>query len=84
MDFQSLLKGVDCVCGKHHRCDMDFVAVEPDAIRHLTTLCKDYKTILLVADENTLAAAGEKTMGYLSGKQVDKVIFPGDKVLIPN
>jgi len=84
MDFQALLKGVDCACGKHHRCDMDFVAVEPDAIRHLTTLCKDYKAILLVADENTFAAAGKQTMAYLAGKQVDKVIFPGDKVLIPN
>ena len=84
MDFQKLLQGVDCACGKQHRCDMDFVAVEPDAIRHLTTLCKDYQAILLVADENTFGAAGEKTMAYLAGKQVDKVIFPGDKVLIPN
>ena len=84
MDFQKLLQGVDCACGKHHRCDMDFVAVEPDAIRHLTTLCQDYHSILLVADENTFGAAGEKTMQYLAGKAVDQVIFPGDKVLIPN
>ncbi len=84
MDFQTLLLGVDCACGKYHRCNIDFVAVEPDAIRHLGTLCKDYRSILLVADENTYAAAGEKTMDCLTSKLVDKVIFPGDKVLIPN
>ena len=84
MDFQKLLQGVDCACGKRHQCDIDFVAVEPDAIRHLKDLCKDYNSILLVADENTFSAAGEKTMAYLAGKAVDQVIFPGDKVLIPN
>jgi len=84
MDFQKLLKGVDCACGKHHSCDIGFVAVERDAIRHLTDLCASYKAILLVADENTYAAAGKQTEKYLEGKQVDRVIFPGNTVLIPN
>lgn len=84
MDFQKLLQGVDCACGKHHSCDIGFVAVERDAIRHLTGLCADYKSILLVADDNTYAAAGKQTEKYLEGKQVDRVIFPGSTVLIPN
>ena len=84
MDFQKLLQGVDCACGKHHSCDIDFVAIEHGAIRHLTGLCEDYKKILLVADENTYAAAGAATMEALAGKAVTKVIFPGSTILIPN
>jgi len=69
MDFQKLLQGVDCACGKHHSCDIDFVAIEHGAIRHLTALTEGYGTILLVADENTYAAAGSQTEAALSGRQ---------------
>ncbi len=84
MDIQALLKGMDCQCGRRHDCRIDFVAVEHDALRHLEELCKDYHAVLLVADENTYAAAGARTMAYLAGKQVDQVIFSGSRVLIPN
>ena len=84
MDFQKLLKGVDCACGKHHSCEIGFVAIEHGAIRHLTGLCAEYRRILLVADENTFAAAGAATVAALEGKEVTRVIFPGNVILIPN
>ncbi len=84
MEINELLQGVSCSCGKNHSCDIDFVAVEPDALWHLEHLTKDYTSVLLVADENTWAAAGKKTEAALPGKQIHRVIFPGNTVLIPD
>ena len=50
----------------------------------MTEICKNYKNILIVADENTFSAAGTKVENALSGKTVKKVIFSGETVLIPN
>ena len=84
MEIKELLKGVDCTCGKHHSCDIDFIAIENGAIKYLTNLCADDKCILLVADENTFAAAGNQTEAALAGLNVRKIVFPGNVVLIPN
>lgn len=84
MDIKTLLQGVDCACGRHHTCDIRFVAIERSAISHLTHLTADYKAVLLVADENTYGAAGEKTVAALGEKLARKVIFSGKTVLIPN
>ncbi len=78
------LAGIDCACGRHHRCDVDFVAIEHGAIAHLTRLCRDFQKILLVADENTFGAAGAKVEDALQGKQYSKLIFDGSSFLIPN
>lgn len=84
MEIKELLKGIDCPCGKHHSCDIDFIAIERGAINYLTGLCANDQCILIVADENTYAAAGSQTEAALSGRNVKKVIFPGNVVLIPN
>lgn len=84
MDINQLIKGFSCSCGKTHHCDMDAVYIEKGAISRLTTLCADYENILIVADENTFAAAGEKVLDALSGKQVSKVLFSGKTILIPD
>ena len=84
MDINELLKGVDCACGKHHTCDIEAVYIEKGAIAHLTEICHSYQTTLIVADENTFAAAGEQTLQALIGKAVEKIIFPGDRVLVPD
>ncbi|MBE5765855.1 MAG: sn-glycerol-1-phosphate dehydrogenase [Clostridiales bacterium] len=84
MDIKQLLQGIDCACGKKHTCPIDFVAVERGAAKHLETLCRKQNTLLIVADENTFLAAGEATLSALNGKNIKKVIFPGDSILIPN
>ena len=84
MTCNELLRGMDCSCGRHHSCDIGFVAIERGAIAHLAELCKDDRNILIVADENTYGAAGTQTMDALAGKAVTKVIFPGSTILIPN
>ena len=44
----------------------------------------EFESIILVADENTFAAAGEKTIDALGEKIKAKVIFPGEKILVPD
>ena len=83
MDINALLSGVDCACGAHHACDIEAVYVEEGAIARLTSLCASYPRILLVADENTYAAAGKKTEAALADKITARVIF-GKEILIPD
>ena len=83
MDINQLLGGVHCACGEHHTCDIEAVFIERGAMRRLTDLCAPYESILLVADENTYAAAGEKTEAALKGKIAARVIF-GKEILIPD
>ena len=84
MEINELLQGIDCACGRHHRCDIRHVTIGSNAIAQLEDMVKGYSKILLVADENTYAAAGEKTENALAEKTVCKVIFSGKTVLIPN
>ena len=84
MQINELLKGVNCSCGRHHSCAIDYVAVEAGAISHLRELAKDYGTVLLVADENTWAAAGAQTLAALAEKKVIRCVFSGATVLIPD
>ena len=83
-DINRLLKGVDCSCGKRHTCDIEAVYIGANAIRHLKKLCKNYTRILLVCDENTFAAAGDRVCRVLGRKVADRVTFSGASVLIPN
>ena len=83
MDINQLLLGVDCACGAHHTCDIEAVYVEEGAIARLSALCTPYAHVLIVADENTYAAAGEKTEAALAEKIAARVIF-GKEILIPN
>lgn len=84
MDINKLLKGRKCECGKTHTCDIDYVYIENGAIAHLKDICANYDNVLIIADENTYAAAGEKTVLALNGKNIKKVIFTGEKVLVPD
>ena len=84
MNIQQLLQGLPCTCGHPHTCSIGYVAVEPGAAGHLRRLCQNHSAILLVADSNTYAAAGQQTMAALQGRTVRSVIFSGETVLIPD
>ena len=84
MNINELLAGVPCACGKTHTCAIRQVYIEKGAIARLTALCVPYTHILLVADENTFAAAGERVTEALTGKQLDRVVFPAVPLLVPN
>ena len=84
MNINALLKGVNCDCSKHHTCNIKKVYIEQGAISHLQEICEKYNKILIVADENTFGAAGQKVIDVLGEKIADKVIFSGKTVLIPD
>lgn len=84
MNINKLLEGVNCQCGKFHTCDIDYVFIEKGAISRLKEICKDYKSLLIVADENTFMAAGEKTISALINKDIQNVVFSGKETLIPD
>lgn len=83
LDINELLKGVDCTCGKHHTCPIDYVYIEKNAEKHLSEIFYDNNDFLIVADENTYSAAGEQVVTALSGKNIKKVIF-GSEILVPD
>lgn len=84
MDINKLLEGINCDCGKNHTCDIKYVYIEANATKHLKDICENYNNILLVADDNTYNAAGEKTVSALASKNINKVIFSGKEILVPN
>lgn len=84
MDINTLLRGVSCSCGKVHTCNIEHVYIEKNAAERLRELCRENRNILLVADENTFAAAGEGVVATLTGKNIQKVIFSGAEILVPN
>ena len=84
MDINELLRGVDCPCGKFHTCDIKYVYIEPNATERLRDICAEYKNVLIVADENTYAAAGGRVSKALSDKTAQEVIFPGSQILVPD
>lgn len=84
MDINEILKGRKCECGREHKCDIEHIYVESGAISHLSELCADYNKILLVADENTYSVAGDKTENALLGKSIERVVFSGKTILIPD
>ncbi len=84
MDINELLRGVPCACGKMHTCAIQAVYIEKNAAARLKELCKEYGKILIVADENTFAAAGAQTVDALRDKDLEKVLFSGSEILVPN
>ncbi len=84
MEINTILKGIDCSCGKKHKCDIEYVYIEKGAVDKIVPVCRDNKNVLIVADENTYGAAGEIVENKLADKNIKKVIFPGCEVLIPN
>lgn len=85
MNINEILKGVKCTaCGRVHECPIEKVYIESDATKHLPELCERFKSILLVADENTYGVSGESVEREIGDKIRDRVIFSGKTILIPD
>ncbi len=84
MNFQELLSGKKCSCGRAHSCSIKSVLISEDVLRELPTVLGDYERILLVADQNTYAACGKAAAALLEGRVQHSLIYQEDGVLIPN
>ncbi len=82
--YQSIAAGRRLSLRKKHTCDIEYVYIERNAAQRLIEICRKNRNILIVADENTLAAAGEGVVAALEGKRLSKVVFPGTALLVPN
>ena len=85
MNINEILKGVKCeACGKTHECPIEKVYIERGATKYLSELCGSYKSVLLVADENTYGASGEGVERAIGEKISARQIFTGKSILIPD
>lgn len=77
-------KEIHCTCGRTHYCNLGEVVVENGALKHLPRLMQPYQRILLVADQNTYAACGQKVAEILKEKIADTLIFTCEGYLVPD
>ena len=85
MEILDLLKGIEnCECGRDHDCPIESVIIGKGAISSLSGLVKNFKSILLVADENTYGVCGSSVASALGDRLVDTLIFKRDGVLVPD
>ena len=82
--YDIINQDIECVCGKTHRCDIKTVRIEKNAMSSLAKDTADYKSILLVADENTYAICGERVKKLLGDKIESVCIHEGTEVLVPD
>ena len=76
MDIKQLHKDFEnCPCGKEHKCPIDKVLIGKNVLGELDEICKDYKSILLVCDENTDKACAGKVFDILSRKISKKLVL---------
>lgn len=85
MEIKEYLAGkTDCACGKSHLCPIDHVVIGENACDCLAKIAASYQNVLVVADRNTFAVAGELVKKSLGDKIVDTLIYQTEGVLVPN
>lgn len=84
MNFIEMLQDKVCSCGMVHSCSIKKVIIGNGVINELTTVLKDYRKILLVADQNTYAVCGSQVQRLLGEKLENELVYKRDGLLVPN
>ncbi len=84
MNFEELLKGKVCECGKTHTCAIRHIIIGEGANKQLGALLGGYKNVLLVADTNTYAACGETIKAQIADRIESEHVFMREGLVIPN
>lgn len=84
MNISDLLKGRICACGKNHSCNIRQVLIEQGAVSGIYNMAENYGNVLLVADENTYAVCGKTVEELLKEKLLNKLVYKGSGLLIPD
>ncbi len=84
MDFEALLKGRQCECGKIHSCRIRHIIIKSGAVSELGKLTVNYHHILLVADTNTYRVCGENVRMLLGDRLEKALIYKSRGYLVPN
>ena len=73
----------NCECGMTHSCEIKNVVIRHGALNEIPALARKYKNILLVCDENTRRACGDRVISLLEDKIGSMLCFT-DELLVPN
>ena len=86
MNIQKLHeKFKNCPCGRAHACPVDFVEIGSGAIESISVICRDFKNILLISDNNTYEACGKEAEALLGEKVYKSLVLKSvGKVVIPD
>lgn len=74
----------NCACGKTHTCTINSVVIRHGALNELPAMTVGYRHILLVCDENTRQACGNRVDKLLEDKIDARLTYRGDGFVIPN
>ena len=79
----------DCECGHHHKLDIKHISIGKGALPSIVEMAEPFKgkKIFMLSDDNTFAAAGERTLALLqeAGHDVKSFTFhTGKDILIPD
>ncbi len=85
MNFDNLLNGKsDCPCGREHLCPIDGVSIGSGAINDIVKYAENYKSVLIVCDQNTLEAGGRTVAELIADKVYDMLVYESDGFLVPD
>ena len=73
-----------CACGKTHSCEIEHVVIRHGALGELPPLTVDFSHVLLVCDENTRTACGNRVDELLGDKIDARLTYSGDGYVIPD
>lgn len=83
LGWDTLGKSFDCACGVRHALPIEACHIGTDAAEELARFAHGRcgSRCLVLSDENTRAAAGEKLLSMLgmAHKQIDERVFPGQE-----
>lgn len=85
MSIHELLnRDIKCSCGRTHRCDIETVEIGNNTLNKLPNITNNFKSILLVADNNTFPLCGEKVKNLLNGSLEGVCIYDTPSHLVPD
>ncbi len=86
MNIDEMTKGIyGCECGMDHVCPIDKVVIGENAVFELEKFSENYKHVILISDDNTYAACGERVYKAIKNRVDSNVVLPsGDNVVIPD
>ncbi len=84
MDFEKLLGGIDCECGRRHTCPIKKIVIRSGALEEIPALAENYSNIVLAADTNTYRVCGAKVRELLGEKVEACLVYEREGVLVPN
>jgi glycerol-1-phosphate dehydrogenase [NAD(P)+] len=84
LGWHTLGTAFDCPCGERHELPIEACHTGPDAAEKLASFARERcgARALVIADENTRQAAGEKPFSKLSaaGKKITEKMYPGGEL----